>query len=104
MTRDNHPSEDINAYSTGVLMAATALYTYFGLEKLFDGAKRIRSIVYLLGLGVGAAAVIYLIYENMVGPDPRRFGLVKNILMDTGFVLMNSLLANAVLKIAERKS
>jgi len=59
--------------------------------------RRIALSSLALGLiGLATALVIHVIYDALLGPDPRRFKLTTNIVMDTTFVLINVLVAAMV--------
>jgi hypothetical protein len=44
------------------------------------------AIVCILCGGIVVALAIHAVYDVAIGPDPRRFGLVTNIGMDTAVV------------------
>ncbi|MEM9703526.1 MAG: hypothetical protein AAF907_13890 [Planctomycetota bacterium] len=47
----------------------------------------------MCAIGLAAAVLIHVLYDGLLGPDPRRFSLIVNIVMDTAFVLVNTIAA-----------
>ena len=64
----------------------------------------LKTLAALLACGVTAALVIHAVYDAMIGPDPRRFGLLQNIGMDTAIILFNTVVALTFASILSRVS
>ncbi len=60
------------------------------------------SILALVVVGFLAAILIHVVYDVLLGPDPRRFSVAPNVLMDVAFVGVNAILAFGIARIMER--
>lgn len=92
----NHPTMLLRSLCTVVLVGAAAFYANW-LPKELSVASIIRTLIALIVSGVGAAFIIHVLYDGLHGPDPLRFSLVQNVVMDIAFVLVNALAATALI-------
>lgn len=89
ISRANHPTVMLNAAATTLMILASAVA--FAVITQASGstsviAKGCAIALSIVGGGILAALAIRAVYDFVVGPDPRRFGLMANIEMDTAVV------------------
>ena len=96
LTTAYHPTWPLRILSTGVLVAASALFSCRFITRELKLKPLMLSAVALIVCGAVAALVISGIYDVLLGPDPRRFALTSNIVMDTAFVFINTIIAAIV--------
>lgn len=95
-TVNYHPSWTLRILCTAILVVASAGYSCFFSPRQLSLKSFLRSSAALIVIGVVAAIAIHLIYDAILGPDPRRFPLTSNLVMDTVFVLANSCIAGLI--------
>ena len=99
VSRNNHPTSLLNALATSILVGCSAVgvlvwrHAFSGRRFPVRTALRVLCVVVL---GTLAALIIRLIYDLLLGPDPRRFSFVSNLMMDIGFVAIHVLVAGVV--------
>lgn len=92
-TTAHHPNWTLRITCTLVLILMSALYACCFTPRAISVGSIVVSLISLCGCGVFAAILIHLLYDSLIGPDPRRFGFVSNIAMDTAIVAFNTILA-----------
>ena len=95
LTSVNHPTWTLRVVCTSILVGASVVYSVLLCPTRTGVREFSLGILRLLGCGFLAAAAIHMVYNQQVGPDPRRFTFLSNVLMDTEFVLVNTLAAIA---------
>ncbi len=92
-TTDNHPNWTSRVASTLILTGMSAFFACCFTPRTFRASKILISLVALLGCGISAAVGIHVLYDVLIGPDPRRFPLSTNIGIDTAVILFNTIVA-----------
>ena len=97
-----HPNWTLRVVCTFILVAASAIYAccFAPPERTFPAIA--FSSLALLACGIVTAVLIHVVYDWSIGPDPRRFGLAQNILMDTAVVLFNTVCAYVTARVLQR--
>ncbi len=86
-----HPNWTLRFSCTLTLVAMSALFACFCTPHSLRFGAIAASLTALLGCGLIAALIIHMLYDWSIGPDPRRFQLSTNIVMDIVVVLFNTL-------------
>ena len=102
LTMSYHPNWTLRLIATALLVGGSAFYACCLTPRAWSGWPWIRSGMALIGCGVTTALMIHVIYDMLLGPDPRRFPLANNMVMDTAFVLFNTAIAALVAWILSR--
>lgn len=100
-TTDYHPNGTLRVLCTFLLVGMSALYACCCTPRQRSFRAISISLLALLACGLGAALLIDLVYDWSIGPDPKRFGLARNIAMDTAVVLFNTLCAYVLAMLLE---
>ena len=95
-TTTSHPNWTLRILCTGVLVTASAVYACRFTPQKLELKNVTFSVVMLMLCGTLAALLIHVLYDALLGPDPRRFSLTSNVIMDITFVLVNTLIAATV--------
>lgn len=103
-TTANHPNWTLAVSCTSILTLASAVFAYCYMPHQRTRRALLKTLAALLACGVTAALVIHAVYDAMIGPDPRRFGLLQNIGMDTAIILFNTVVALTFASILSRVS
>ena len=89
ISRANHPTSMLNVAATTVMV----LFSVAAFTVITQTSRNAPVVLKLagaasciIGAGVLAALAVRTVYDIEIGPDPRRFGLVANIAMDTAVV------------------
>jgi hypothetical protein len=89
---NNHPTLTLNLFATGVFILCADVGERVSSRERQKPALRYVLFVAAACVGGGvAAATIGLAYDAAIGPDPRRFSLMSNIMMDSiivGFIML----------------
>jgi hypothetical protein len=97
VSEQNHPTLSLRIASTLIPVGASALY-YFRFLPTTANVKGVgKAVLWLMILGTVAALLISVLYDVAVGPDPLRFTLLENAVMDIGFIGFHGLGAECVL-------
>ena len=103
-SRNNHPTPLLNTLATSILVGCSAVgvlvwkQAFSGRPFVVRTASRVLCVV---ALGTLAAVIIRLIYDLLLGPDPRRFSFVSNLMMDIAFVAIHVLIAGLVTRVSK---
>lgn len=103
-TRAYHPDLRLASLATACLVAASAAAVHLDARLLVPRYLRARRpaayavalAAILLACGLLAAATIHLLYDALLGPDPRRFSFAVNVALDTAFVALHVAAARLV--------
>jgi hypothetical protein len=101
VSRNNHPTLELNLIASAIMtLASAAVFGLAGRLHGFSPGHLVR--VALTGLVAGAvsAFLISQVYDALRGPDPLRFSLQDNIMMDTAVVLAGWLWASVLTRLA----
>lgn len=101
-TRAYHPTWTLRVACTFILVAASAIYACCFAPRQRNFPALAVSSLALLACGLAAALLVHIVYDWSLGPDPRRFSLAKNIVMDTAVVLFNTTCAYATAMLLQR--
>ena len=88
-----HPSWVLRFLSTSVLVFFSAVFACRFTPSKLTINQVLLSVVALVASGIVAALLIHVAYDVLHGPDPLRFTLASNIVMDTTFIFVNTLVA-----------
>ncbi|HLY07516.1 MAG TPA: hypothetical protein VKR31_17350 [Rhizomicrobium sp.] len=98
VSRANHPTVMLDAVATTlmVMASAAAFAIIVQASRSTSAITKICAVALaIVGGGILAALAIHAVYDIEVGPDPRRFGLMANIGMDTAVVAVSVTLVGA---------
>lgn len=107
---DHHPTALINAIVTTLLLATYAAGVYLNHLVLIPRLGARRPLYWgalLLVMSVLTAAVviaIQLVYDALLGPDPRRFGFWLNFGLDFFGLALHLLLAFLLVQFLARRA
>lgn len=99
-----HPSIEISVISTSLLMFGSAIAVYTNLllkAQRFNNQLTMAKYVLLLVFVVLISTVIVvfsiqLVYDKLVGPNPLRFGLSTNLVLDFIWIVFHLLFLSGV--------
>jgi len=104
VSRNNHPTLLLNALATSVLVGCSAAGVLVWQQAFSRRSFVVRTalrILCVVALGMMAAVIIRLFYDLLLGPDPRRFSFVSNLVMDIAFVAIHVLVAGVVARVSK---
>jgi ammonia channel protein AmtB len=91
VSRNNHPTAELNAIATTIMTVAAAL-SFLVISRIFAGrpmfVRACAGALVLLLSGTLAAMAISGVYDLEIGPDPRRISAITNIELDTVVVVV----------------
>lgn len=110
LARFHHPTLQLNMLASGVLVIACAIAVHFGEPSTRgrpvdgDGSANeehlrvnifhwLHMAVRIVALAVVAALIITWLYNQLWGPDPLRYTLAVNLVMDATFIALHFSLA-----------
>lgn len=107
----NHPSITVSVISTSFLMLGSAIAVY---AKLFLNAQQLTNkltwiqcfmimVVVLLVTTVSVVFSIQLVYDSLVGPDPLRFSLLTNLVIDFIWIVFHLLILSWLFSLSSKK-
>jgi len=84
---NNHPTLMLNLVASGIMTIASFLVFLIFRQVPARGAMNYAMVgCSSLVAGAAAAVAISLVYDVLWGPDPLRFGMGQNVVMDTAVV------------------
>lgn len=98
ISRANHPTSTLNVAATTlmILAAIAAFAVILQTSRNASAAFKFGTAAFsVIGAGILAALAIGIVYDIEIGPNPRRFGLAANIVMDTVVVAALVMLMSA---------
>ncbi|MEQ1827397.1 MAG: hypothetical protein ABL921_15675 [Pirellula sp.] len=111
VSRNNHPTLLLNVLATSVLVCGSAVLYYLSqlwiIPEFKTGSKIVLNSVKLLlliaAIDVVMVLVIELLYDQLHGRDPRRFGWVNNLVIDAAFIVLHLILGSVAATIANQR-
>jgi hypothetical protein len=109
--RANHPSITVDLISTSFLMFGSSIAVYTNLllktQKL---SGKLTTANYILAMAfvvlittIGVVLSIQVVYDSLVGPNPLRFGLLTNLVLDFTWIIFHLVLLSWLFSFIDKK-
>ena len=92
-TRSYHPNWTLRVACTSILVGASAVFAILFSPRVVTWKSAVAGLFALVIIGFVTATAIHVLYDLLIGPDPRRFSFPQNLWMDIVFVFTNAAIA-----------
>jgi hypothetical protein len=109
--RANHPSITVDLISTSFLMFGSSIAVYTNLLlKAQKCSGKLTTTNYILAMAfvllittISVVLSIQLVYDSLVGPNPLRFSLLTNLVLDFVWIIFHLALLSWLFSFINKK-